>query len=219
MCAATPAGEAVAGNGALLRMRALRFHARATKRTDSRAALDVHKRVLMVVVGKLSDAAEQQLSAFTQRKFGATRSELPHLQAWLQDQGVEEVVLESTARSWKPGWLALEELFRLRLAQACSNRAPRGRKTGFQDTQRLARRHLAGELTRSFVPDAEQRLMRPLMRRRAQLTRDRVRIQNQVESLLEGTRIKLSSVLSELFGGTGLRSLAALAQGESGPLR
>ena len=45
-------------------------------------------------------------------------------------------------------------------------------------------RHLAGELTLSFVPDAEQRLMRTLMRRRAQLTRDRVRIQNQVESLL-----------------------------------
>lgn len=40
----------------------------------------------------------------------------------------------------------------------------------------------------SFVPDAEQRLKRTLTRRRTQQMRDRVRIQNQVESLLEETR-------------------------------
>jgi len=184
---------------------------------DSIAGIDVHKRVLMVVVGTLRGAAEPELIEFTHRKFGTTSSELLHLQAWLQAQGAEEVVMESTAQYWKPVWLALEERFRLRLAQAWSNRAPRGRKTDFKDAQRLVRRHRAGELTLSFVPDAEQRLMRTLMRRRTQLTRDRVRIQNQVESLLEETRIKLSSVVSDLFGGSGLRILAALAQGERDP--
>lgn len=114
-------------------------------------------------------------------------------------------------------WLALEQSFRLRLAQAWSNRAPRGKKTDFKDAQRLVRRHLAGELTLSFVPEAAQRLMRALMRRRTQRTRDRVRIQNQVESLLEETRIKLSSVVSDLFGRSGQRILAALAQGRSDP--
>jgi transposase len=184
---------------------------------DSIAGIDVHKRVLMVVVGTLSGAMEQERMEFAQRKFGTTSSELLHLQAWLQEHGVVEVVMESTAQYWKPVWLALEECFRLRLAQAWSNRAPRGKKSDFKDAQRLVRRHLAGELTLSFVPDAEQRLMRSLMRRRTQLTRDRVRIQNQVESLLEETRIKLSSVVSDLFGSSGLRILAALAQGQSDP--
>lgn len=186
---------------------------------DSIAGIDVHKRVLMGVVGQLNGAAELERMELAQRKFGTTSSELLHLQAWLQEHGVAEVVMESTAQYWKPVWLALEEFFRLRLAQAWSNRAPRGKKSDFKDAQRLVRRHLAGELTLSFVPDAEQRLMRTLMRRRTQLTRDRVRIQNQVESLLEETRIKLSSVVSDLFGTSGLRILAALAQGQSDPAR
>jgi len=105
------------------------------------------------------------------------------------------------------------------LAQAWSNRAPRGKKTDFKDAERLARRHLAGELTLSFIPDAEQRQWRSLTRRRTQLSRDRVRIQNQVESLLEETRLKLSSVVSDLFGATGLRILAAIATGETAPAR
>ena len=107
--------------------------------------------------------------------------------------GVHGAVLEA-------GVAGLEDHFRLYLAQAWSNRAPRGKKTDFKDAQRLVRRHAAGELTLSFVPDAEQRLMRTLTRRRTQLTHERVRIQNQVESLLEETRIKLSSVVTDLFG-------------------
>jgi transposase len=114
-------------------------------------------------------------------------------------------------------WLSLEEDFQLFLAQAWSNRAPRGKKADFKDAQRLVRRFNAGELTLSFVPDAEQRLMRSLTRRRAQLTRDRVRVLNQVESLLEETRIKLSSMVSDLFGGSGVRILQALSEGVCDP--
>jgi transposase len=50
-----------------------------------------------------------------------------------------------------------------------------------------------------------------------QLTRDRVRVQNQMECLLEEMRIKLSSVVSDLLGASGLRILRALAAGESEP--
>ena len=50
---------------------------------------------------------------------------------------------------------------------------------------------------------------RSLTRRRVQLTHDRVRTLNQVESLLEETRIKLSSKVSDLFGASALRILAA----------
>jgi len=43
------------------------------------------------------------------------------------------------------------------------------------------------------VPDAEQRLWRTVTRRKYQLTRDHVRLQNQLESLLEEAHIKLST--------------------------
>jgi transposase len=147
--------------------------------TNTIAGIDIHKRVLMVVV--IAPDSEQ----VERRKFGATTAELTHLLSWLQQRQVEEVVMESTAQYWKPVWYALEGHLQLHLAQAWSNRAPRGKKTDFKDAERLVRRHLAGELTLSFVPEAQQRQLRSLTRRRAQLSRDRVRIQNQVESLLE----------------------------------
>ncbi len=184
--------------------------------TDKIAGIDVHKRVLMVVVGTPGALAEQD---FLIGRFGTTSSELGRLAGWLQQCGVREVVMESTAQYWKPVWMSLEADFRLFLAQAWSNRAPRGKKADFKDAKRLVRRHCAGELTLSFVPDAEQRQMRSLTRRREQLTRDRVRILNQVESLLEETRIKLSSVVSDLFGGSGMRILKALSEGISDPVK
>jgi transposase len=47
--------------------------------------------------------------------------------------------------------------------------------------------------------------------------KDRVRLQSQMECLLEEMRIKLSSVVSDLLGVSGLRILWALARGESDP--
>ena len=71
----------------------------------------------------------------------------------------------------------------LLLAHAQSNRGPRGRKKDFVDAERLVKRLVAQELVLSFVPDSEQRLWRTVVRRKYQLTCDRVRLQNQLESL------------------------------------
>jgi transposase len=103
------------------------------------------------------------------------------------------------------------------LAQAHSNRARKGRKDDFRDAERLARRHLSGELILSFVPDPEQRLWRTLTRTKHQLTRDRVRLHNQVEALLEDARIKLATCVTDLLGVSSRRMMEQLAQGETDP--
>ena len=176
------------------------------------AGIDIHKKVLMVVVVKQMDGGTEELQRC---RFGTGTSELRRLTAWLREQAVEEAVMESTAQYWKPVWYELEPHLRLQLAQAFSNRAPRGRKHDFKDAERLARRLLAEELILSFVPPPEQRAWRMLTRTKVQLARDRVRLHNQLEGLLEEMRIKLSSVLSDLLGLSGLRILRALADGES----
>ena len=176
------------------------------------AGIDVHKRMLAVVVADASVVGEFQ---FQRRKFGADAAELKQLQQWLAEQEVREVVMESTAQYWKPVWQSLEEHFRLHLAQAHSNRAPKGRKRDFSDAERLVRRHAAGELILSFVPDNEQRMWRMVTRTRQQLKADRVRLQNQLEGYLEQIRIKLSSYVSDLLGLSGRRILEALAEGET----
>ena len=76
---------------------------------------------------------------------------------------------------------------------------------------------MAGELILSFVPNAEQRLWRTLTRSKQQLTRDRVRLPNQIESLLEDGRIKLADWVSDLLGVSSRRILRALADGAADP--
>ncbi len=177
------------------------------------AGIDVHKRLLVVTV---ADASLDPLE-FVWRRFGTGHAELLQLAEWLFSQGVHDVVMESTAQYWKPVWMALEARFQPHLAQAQSNRAPKGRKTDDRDAQRLVRRFIAGELSLSFVPDAGQREIRQLARRRVQWVRDRVRLQAQMECLLEECNIKLSSVITDLFGTSGRRILDALAAGKLEP--
>jgi transposase len=50
------------------------------------------------------------------------------------------------------------------------------------------RRLMADESILSFVPTEEQRIWRNMTRMKTQLTRDRVRLQNQIECLLGGLR-------------------------------
>jgi transposase len=185
--------------------------------------------MLAVVVSDVEVEGEYH---FERRRFGSNPEQLRSLAAWLLEQEVEEVVMESTAQYWKPVWEALERHWKplrqkqegasrrsgtLHLAQAQSNRGRRGRKRDFPDAERLVKRLVARELILSFVPDTEQRLWRTVTRRKYQLTRDRVRLQNQLESLLEEVHIKLSCLVSDLLGVSAQRMLKALADGETNP--
>lgn len=170
--------------------------------------------MLAVVVGHPSQPRETE---WKRRKFGATVPELQRLREWLGAEGVQEVVMESTAQYWKPVWIALEGEFELQLTQARSNKAPRGRKSDFADARRLVKRWRAEDLTVSYVPAAEQRRWRAMTRFRRQAIRQRVQLQNQIESLLEEGQIKLSCVGSDLLGMSGRRILRALADGETDP--
>jgi len=193
------------------------------------AGIDVHKKILAVVVSDVEIDGEYH---FEERLFGSNPEQLRSLAAWLLEQKAEEVVMESTAQYWKPVWGALERYWKsicekrdgarrrsgtLHLAQAQSNRGRRGRKRDFADAERLVKRLVARELILSFVPDTEQRLWRTVTRKKYQLTCDRVRLQNQLEALLEEAHIKLSSLVTDLLGVSARRMLKALADGETNP--
>jgi transposase len=182
-------------------------------RKEKVAGIDVHKMMLAVVVG----GSEQPETEWKQRKFGTTRAETEHLRCWLEEQGVREVAMESTAQYWKPIWLTLEGHFQLHLAQARSTTGPKGRKTDFRDAVRIVKRLLSDDLTLSYVPEPEQRRWRMLTRGRHQLTRERTRLHSQIEALLEEGQIKLSCVVSDLLGVSGYRILRALERGEADP--
>ena len=126
------------------------------------AGIDVHKRMLAVVVADLAAARED---AFERRQFGSTLAPLRLLADWLSEHPVNEVVMESTAQYWKLVWAALKRHWTprararagagplagtLHLAHARSNRARRGRKRDFADAERLVKRLVAQEP--SYLP-------------------------------------------------------------------
>ena len=73
------------------------------------AAIDVHKKMLAVVVSDVDVASEY---TFERRKFSSTPEQLRSLAAWLLEQEAEEVVMESTAQYWKPVWESLERYWK-----------------------------------------------------------------------------------------------------------
>jgi transposase len=193
------------------------------------AGIDVHKKMLAVAVADVEVEGDVH---FERLKVGTSPVQLRALAEWLVEREVDEVVMESTAQYWRPVWEALERYWRskrrtrpdagplsgtLHLAQAQSNRGAGGRKRDFPDAERLVRRLVAQELTLSFVPDAEQRLWRTVMRRKYQITRSRVQLHNRLEALLEEAHIKISSVVSDLLGTSARRMLHAVGDGETDP--
>src|SRR5918994_7451394 len=168
------------------------------------AGIDVHKKMLAVVV---TDVEIDGQYHFERQKVGTSPADLRMLASWLVEREVDEVVMESTAQYWRPVWEALEQYWRpqrracagaprvsgtLHLAKEQSNRGPGGRKKDFPDAERLVKRLVAQELTLSFVPDVEQRLWRTVMRRKYQITRNRVQLHSRLEALLEEAHIKVS---------------------------
>lgn len=193
------------------------------------AGIDVHKKMLAVVVADVAGEGEFQ---FQRLLFSTTPEQLKALAQWCVDHEVQEVVMESTAQYWKPVWETLERYWQpvgrkqtgaspmtgsLHLAQAQSNRARGGRKNDFVDAERLVRRYVAQELVLSFVPSADQRLWRTVTRQKQQRVGARVRLRNQMEAFLEEAHIKLSSLVSDLLGQSGRRMLEALGEGKTDP--
>ncbi len=90
-------------------------------------------------------------------------------------------------------------------------------KTDKLDSVWLARLAERGMLRASFIPSRPQRQLRDLTRYRRTLTHERTREKQRAEKLLEDAQIKLSSVISDIFGASGRAMLAALIGGQTNP--
>lgn len=172
----------------------------------------MHKKMLAVVVRLMRDGKVE----YERRKFGTTRQDIEqHLVVWLKHLGVTTVVMESTAQYWRPVWYGMEPHFELHLCNPMQVKAPRGKKQDYKDAKRLSDRWAAGDLDDSFVPGKEQREWRAMTRARVHM-KCKIGVNRcQVEGLLEQGSIKLSSVVSDLFGATGWGILKLIAKGET----
>jgi transposase len=125
--------------------------------------------------------------------------------------------MEATGDYWKPFFYLLEDTLTVMLVNAKAARNIPGRKTDVSDAAWLAQLGAHGLLRASFVPPKLIRELRDLTRARAIATRDRTREIQRLEKFLEGSGIKLSSVVSDLTAVSSRAMLEALINGERDP--
>jgi len=181
------------------------------------AAIDVAKGSGMVctrVPGSRPDRRRQKVW-----QVGATCGEVTALMDHLRCEGIQRLVLESTSDYWRV-WYYLAEAAGLEVwlvnARDVKHLPGRG-KSDRLDCVWHCKLNERGMLRRSFVPPEAVRDLRALTRTRARLAQDQVRHQNRVEKILEDALLKISVVISDLFGASGRRFLDALVAGERSP--
>lgn len=176
--------------------------------------MDVHKDTIVVCVLPPVDGEGKII----RKKYCTFRNDLIRMRIWLKQLKVTEVAMESTGVYWRPVWNVLEdEDFRLLLVNPAQVKALAGRKSDERDAKRIAEYLQDGRLDASFVPSAEVRQLRTLLRHRISLLEQRNEVHNQIRDLFETASVKLSSVVSDLMGVTGRRIVEALVAGEDSP--
>jgi len=176
--------------------------------------LDVHQASVVACLLIVLDSGKVKKQI---RQFGATTRELLRLRDWLQAEGCRHVAMESTGVYWKPVYAILEGDFEVTVANAQRIKNVPGRKTDVKDAEWIADLLLHGLLKSSFVPPKPIRELRDLTRYRRKLVESRSTERNRLLKVLETANIKLASVASDVFGVSGMRMVAALAEGTATP--
>ena len=181
---------------------------------SSCAGLDVHKASVVACV--MRTAANGQVQSET-RTFGTTTTEVLALSDWLRGHQVTHVAMESTGVYWKPIHNLLEGVFELLVVNARAIKAVPGRKTDVKDAEWICDLLRHGLLRGSFIPPRPQRQVRELTRHRANLVGRRAQGVNELQKCLEGTNIKLASVVTDITGTSATEMLSGLLAGQTDP--
>lgn len=173
--------------------------------------LDVHQgSVVATVRGRDIETNTQTFGTFT--------SELEQLVGWMQNYGVTHIAMESTGVYWKPVYYVLEPFVEILLVNARHIKNVPGHKTDKKDSEWIAKLLLSGLLKGSFIPTQSIRELRVLQRHKKKLIHQRTAEKNRLQNILEDANIKLSSVVSDVFGKTGMAIIEHLSKGQTDPI-
>jgi transposase len=174
--------------------------------------LDVHKKMIVACLRWIDEAGKLAKQV---RTFGTTTSELLSLSDWLVEAGCTHVAMEATGVYWKPVYNILEGQMELLVVNAQHIKAVPGRKTDIKDAEWIAQLLQHGLLKSSFIPPQSQRDLRDLTRYRTTLVRERARIVNRLQKVLEDANLKLAGVATDVMGVSGRAMLEALLAGQT----
>jgi transposase len=151
-------------------------------------------------------------SKFEIRTFSTMTSDLEELRIWLKKYEVTTIGMESTGVYWKPIFNVMEGEFKIVLANAQRLKAIPRKKTDILDCKRIANLLRFGLLPNSFIPPREIQHLRDLNRTRRKLIGMMTSEKNRLVKVLEEANIKLSSVVTKIYGVSSLAFIRSLLE-------
>ena len=152
------------------------------------------------------------------RSFLTFTADLHQLANWLEDCEIETVAMESTGSYWVPIYEILESRgLEVYLVNARHIKNVSGRKTDVLDCQWIQQLHTYGLLRPSFRPSEQICAIRSLVRHRDMLIRYRSAHIQHMQKALNLMNLKLTNVLSDITGVTGMKIIRAIVAGEHNP--
>jgi transposase len=178
------------------------------------AGIDVHSNMHMVCVPADRDANPV-------RQFGANTADLQEIVAWLKKCCIKTVALESTGVYWIPLFELLESQgFEVNLVEPGQlSRCGARPKTDVLDAQWIQRLHSYGLLRASFRPPDSVLALRAYWRQRQMQVRYAASHAQHMQKAMEQMNVKLTQVVSDITGVTGMLIIGAILEGQRDPVK
>jgi len=160
--------------------------------------IDVHK---SFVVACIATTDEKLVTTYSKpKRFSTFTGDLKRLAKWLDDNYCKDVCMESTGKYWIPVYNVLELTCDVVLSHPKYLKAIKGKKTDKRDAKWIADMFKHDLLQGSFIPPAQIRQLRDLVRYHVKLTSYTTGEKNRAQNCLTVSNIKLDDVFSDVFG-------------------
>lgn len=159
--------------------------------------MDVHKSFVVACVATTND---QGVTTYKSKRFSTFTGDLRRCATWLAENGCRDICMESTGKYWIPIYNILEPTCNIVLAHPKYVKAIRGKKTDKRDAKWIADIFKHDLVSGSFIPPADIRQLRDLVRYHWKLTNFNTGEKNRAQNCLTVSNIKLDDVFSDVFG-------------------
>lgn len=160
--------------------------------------IDVHK---SFVVACIATTDEKLVTTYSKpKRFSTFTGDLRRLADWLVQNNCRDACMESTGKYWIPVWNILEPTCNLVLAHPKYVKAIKGKKTDKRDAKWIADIFKHDLINGSFIPPADIRQLRDLVRYHVKLTSCTSGEKNRAQNCLTVSNIKLDDVFTDVFG-------------------
>ena len=159
--------------------------------------MDVHKSFIVACIASTNDKG---VTTYKSKRFSTFTNDLRFCAKWLAENNCQDVCMESTGKYWIPVYNILEPSCNIVLAHPKYVKSIRGKKTDKKDAKWIADIFKHDLVSGSFMPPADIRQLRDLMRYHFKLTNFTTGEKNRMQNCLTMSNLKLDDVFSDVFG-------------------